>query len=156
SPTSSAESTNASPPTSARSGGTSPAAEGRPNGDFDRELEGAARSGRCKRVGALIADLRSGQEVLGKQDVQLGRALDDAQEVAHPRGLLELLLQEPAQELLPDELLLLARQRRQGLDLLGDLPLLRECERNRCDGVVERRLRRVDPGNPYLLVGVEQ
>src|SRR5262245_26609602 len=68
-------------------------------------LEGAARSGRCERVRALIADLRSGQEVLGEQQVRLGRTLDDAEEIAHARGLLELLLQEPAQELLPNELL---------------------------------------------------
>src|SRR5262245_23836764 len=140
----------------ARSVTRSAAIVGRKCAALPARLEGAARSGRCERVCALIADLRSGQEVLGEQQVRRGRTLADAEEIAHARGLLELLLQEPAQELLPNELLLLARQRRQGLDLLGDLPLLREGERDRRDGVVERRPRRVDPGNPYLLVGVEQ
>ena len=64
-------------------------------------------------------------------------ALDDRQELGHRRDLLALLLQEPVQELLPDELALLARELDELDDLVGDALLLLESERDRSDGVGE-------------------
>ena len=60
------------------------------------------------------------------------------------------------EKLLADELTLVPRELHQLDDLLGHPLLLRESERDRSDGVVERRLRRLDARSHDVLVGVEE
>ena len=67
--------------------------------------------------------------------------LHDREQRRHARDLLALLLQEPVQELLADEVVLLARELDEARDLLRDRLLLRERERDRLGRVLERRLR---------------
>src|SRR5207247_2013763 len=112
-----------------------------------RGSERAARRGRRRRVRRLLADLDARQILLGEQEVRLGRASDDGEERRHARDLLALLLQEPVQELLADEIALLSRDRREARNLLGHLLLLLERERDRLDGVSELRLRSRDSGD---------
>ena len=65
-------------------------------------LEGAAGGGRHRGVVALVADLLARQEVLDQQRALLG-LLADVQQVGHRRDLLDLLLDEPGEELLGAE-----------------------------------------------------
>ena len=60
------------------------------------------------------------------------------------------------QELLADEVVLLAGERGERGDLLGDALLLVERERHRLPGITERRLRRFDGRDRDLVVRVEQ
>ena len=64
-------------------------------------------------------------------------ALHGREEGAHRRHLLALLLEEPVQELLADELAVLPRDADEALDLLRHLALLRERELDGRDEVVE-------------------
>jgi hypothetical protein len=76
--------------------------------------------------------------------------------VGHRRDLFTLLLQEPVQELLADEVPFLPGELDQRDDLVGDPLLLLERER---DGLLRRPevgLRRLDAGDPNGFVGVEQ
>src|SRR5262249_56776550 len=65
-----------------------------------QKSEGAAGGCGSKRGGALIADRGAGEVVLGKQEDRLRGPLDDAEKVRHARGLLQLLPEEPPEQLL--------------------------------------------------------
>src|SRR5262245_10274376 len=114
----------------------------------------AGRRGRSRFERVLAAALAS-EVLLDVQEI-VAAALDDGEELGHGRDLLALLLEEPVQELLADELPLLARLLHELDDLVGDPLLLLERERDRRDGVRERRLRRLDPRDHDLLVRIEQ
>ncbi len=60
------------------------------------------------------------------------------------------------QELLADEVVLLAGERCERGDLLGDALLLLQRQRNRLPRVLERGLRRLDGRSHDVVVGVEQ
>ena len=83
-------------------------------------------------------------------------SLDDREELRHRRDLFTLLLEEPVQELLADELALLARELHEVDDLLGDPLLLREREGHGSDDIRECGLRCVDTGRDHVFVGVEE
>ena len=93
--------------------------------------------------------------LLDAQQVVLA-PLDDCEQLGHRRDLLALLLEEPVEELLADELALLARELDQLDDLLGHALLLCEGESDRRDDVREIGLRCVDSRRLDGLVGVEE
>jgi hypothetical protein len=70
------------------------------------------------------------RQVVLDQEQVLARPLDGREQVRHRRDLLALLLKEPVEELLADEVPLLARQRDEPDDLFGDALLLLERERD--------------------------
>ena len=76
------------------------------------QLERAAGGGRGTSGRRPVADGHPGERVLDEQEVRLRGPLDELEQVAHRRDLLALLLEEPVQELLADEVALLARERR--------------------------------------------
>ena len=76
-----------------------------------------ARRRRRRGVGAFVPDHLAREEVLDQHHV-VARALDHGQQRAHRRDLLALLLQEPVQELLADEVALGPRELREVGDLL--------------------------------------
>ncbi len=83
----------------------------------------------CGGVGVGTA-LLAGDVLLDVLDV-VDVAGDDGQQVGHGRDLLDLLLDEPLHELLGGEVVLLARDPQQPVDLLGHPLLLREGQRAR-------------------------
>ena len=102
---------------------------------------------------------RRGPRGRGTPRARAGRsfaALDDRQEVVHQRDLLDLLLEEPLEELLALEVVLRAGERRQLVELLGHLALLLERDPHRLDDVGEAALRRRDAGDRHLRLGVEE
>src|SRR5829696_1890005 len=117
--------------------------------------ECAAGSRGRRRLGPG-ADLRAREGLLREQDVRLGRPLDEPEQVAHAGDLLALLLEEPVQELLADELALVAREPCQLGDLRGDLPLLLERERDGRDRIGEVGAGSGDAGHRHVLAGVEE
>ncbi len=96
------------------------------------------------------------REVVLDQHHVVPRALDDGQQRAHRRDLLALLLQEPVQELLADQVALGARELGEVGDLLGHALLLLQRQPDGLDHVGERRLRLGDARDRDALVGVEQ
>src|SRR5882757_2559679 len=107
------------------------------------------------RVGALFAHFLAGDEVLGEQQVVAG-ALDHVQEVAHQRDLLDLLLDEPLQELLGAVVLQFAGELEEGEDLVADPFLLGEGHFHRLGAVGVGGRVRLDVGDLDLLADIEQ
>src|SRR5206468_4022929 len=85
-----------------------------------------------------FADLLPDEVLLGEQDVR-GRPLDDGEEGRHACDLLALLLEEPVEELFPDELAFVPGERRQACDLIRDRALLLEREADWRHGIGEAR-----------------
>src|SRR5271170_2249929 len=95
-----------------------------------------ARRSRCGRIFHVGALVLPGNEILYPRYV-LDGSLCDPQEVAHRRNLLDLLTDEPLDELLGGVVVLVASHGGQPVDLLGDASLLFERERDRFDDVGE-------------------
>ena len=118
-------------------------------------LERTAGRGRSAGLELGLA-ARLAREIVLDQHHVLLRPLDDGEKRRHRRHLLALLLQEPVQELLADEVPLRPRQLRELLDLLGHPLLLLERQADGLDDVGELRLRRLDAGDRDRLVRIEQ
>ena len=99
---------------------------------------------------------RARQVRLGQQDVRLRGAFDRAQEVGHRGHLLELLLEEPGEELLADEVALGPGDLRQLLDLAGHRLLLLERHAHWLDRVRELVARTGHGWDGDRRLGVEQ
>src|SRR5215207_11501587 len=96
------------PRTAPDAGDASGAARCQPAAAGSSLLERAAGGGRGARVVALVPDLLPGQEFLNQQRALLG-PLADVEQIRHRGDLLDLLLDEPGEELLRAEVPLLAR-----------------------------------------------
>src|SRR5688572_28049323 len=120
-----------------------------------RELERAAGRRWSAGLERVLASGGAGEVLLDVQQV-VPPALDDREELGHRGDLLALLLEEPVQELLADQLALFARELHERDDLIRHPLLLRERERDRRDRVGKARLRRLDTGDDDLRVRIEQ
>src|SRR5512133_1023683 len=117
------------------------------------KLERAA--GRGWRSGLERARLTAGpREVLLDQKQIVAGPLHDAQQLRHRGDLLPLLLEEPVQELLTDEIPLVAGERDKSGDLLGHTLLLLEGQLDRFGRAPEVRTRRFDARNRDGQVGL--
>src|SRR5262245_47524500 len=92
-------------------------------------LERAAGGGWRARLERVLSSRCPAEVVLDRQQVVLA-PLDDCEELCHRGDLLALLLQEPVEELLPDELTFVTRELHELDDLLGHPLLLRERQRD--------------------------
>ena len=84
-----------------------------------------------------------------------GAALHDLEQRVHRGNFLELLGQEPLQEIIGDEVVLRARQFDQRVDLVGHFDFLVEGKLDRFLGVLESRLRRGDCGDHHPPASVD-
>src|SRR5436190_15270889 len=91
-------------------------------------LESAA--GRMRRGGIIGLRRRLAGKVLLRQQRVGARPLDHGQQAGHAGDLLDLLLDEPLQELLAGVVAQLAGERGETADLLGHAPLLGERQRD--------------------------
>src|SRR6202795_2102222 len=117
-------------------------------------LERAARS--MRRRGILGLRRRLASQILLRQQRVLARPLDHRQQAVHAGDLLDLLLDEPLDELFAGVVAVLACQRRQAADLLGHALLLRKRQRHRLDHVPEAGARRLDARGHHVLARVEE
>ena len=118
-------------------------------------LERAAGGRGRPRLERILSTRGAIEALLDGQQVVLA-ALDHGQQIAHRGDLLALLLQEPVEELLADELPLLPRELHQLHDLLRHALLLLECKRDGRDHVAKRGLRRLDSGRHDLVICIEE
>src|SRR6187431_1059052 len=122
---------------------------------ISRTSESAAGGGRRARLERVLSAGRPRHVLLDLEQVALS-TLHDREQLRHRRDLLALFLQEPVEELLPDELPLLPGELHELDDLVRHALLLLERERHGGDRVAERRPRPLDSGDRDLLVGVEK
>src|SRR5436309_12842265 len=94
------------------------------------------------------------QILVGLQEI-CSSALDDLKQVIHRRHFLELLGEEPLQEIDRDIVVLLARQSHESVDLLGDMNFLIERKLYRIARCLEFRFRRVDRGDHHAPASID-
>src|SRR5438093_5240740 len=95
------------------------------------------------------------REVLvGLQQI-VASALENLEQIIHRRNFLELLGQEPLQEIDRDVVVLLPREFDEPVDLLGDMNFLIERKLHRVPRGLEFRFRRIDRRDHHAPAGVD-